>query len=147
MEFSEVLKAILAGAIPERGRYLEVPPKLFFFSENTEIEDLPPIEAFVLRDGQAQSLGKLNTQKEKASLEKERSLLFLQSDAHWIKRQAEKIVMNSSKEIEERLGISKEDRYNALQTSARNTVTELFTHPTKENIDKSIKVVEASCMF
>jgi HD-GYP domain-containing protein (c-di-GMP phosphodiesterase class II) len=139
-ELLEALADVCAGRLTRHGLYMQVPPTVFFAATSDELQEtLRAISIFVFHGGKIQQIKQPGDQLDLHRLVGCTTLWIRETELPLVNTLVEKLLIG-----EENVNapvLPQAVRAETLRRSASMAVDELLKNPTRENVEKSTKVV------
>ena len=137
MSQSAAVELVFAGNVTRQSGYCEIPTSLLVSRFDVKMPDLPDPEFYFQKEGQFQQLRPAKQPISYLALSLHSSIWVKDADFPQMQTFAEKMLRKISTDP----SLPAEKRVEVLQKSAMKVVEGLFETPSKENIDRSVKVV------
>lgn len=130
----QALEVVLAGELPTRNDYFEVPSTLFIDPKHPV--DLPPIALFIEKEGAIIQLRTPDQPFPAIALSSYPNILIKNADAEQVMRFAQTLISGQTGNG----SFTAEKRFDILHKAATRAVDAIFTNPSPENIKKGVKI-------
>ena len=137
MDHQQALERVNANRVNRKDGYCEVPTALFVERIDVNMPELPPVAFYVPKNGKQEILKSANQGYSTLALSLHPAIWVEEKDFELLRKYAEATILNGGPAG----ALSPEKRMESLRKSAMLVVEDLFENPTRENINRSIKVV------
>ncbi|MCM2278272.1 MAG: HD domain-containing protein [Oligoflexia bacterium] len=140
--YRKILAEVHAGRLRHEGDHYEIPIEFFVTKIDVNMPPLPAIAFYIQKDGGFEKIREADQPYSPLALSLHKSIWIDARHIDALREYASRLILSPA--VNDRTAaIPMETRMDTLRRSALLVVEDLFTDPSPENIDKSVKVVSS----